>query len=212
MATVTAPVKGFTGVVAGVSFFDGKADTTNTTALAYFRRQGYLIDHGPASPAAAEPSTAPQSASMLVLPSKPKVGDLRKYAEAKGIDLAGATRKDDILAAIEAAERPADGAGSGDKGEGDPAAPAVTEVTVTPGDGVVTVDWVADGEAVSFEVESVEVDNDDDPEVDPCAAGAGFEVLDLDNGVEYRFRVRAVTETGAGPWSEAVTATPQGGE
>lgn len=40
---VTTPVAGFSGVVAGVAFADGAAETSNRAALAYFRRHGYGI-------------------------------------------------------------------------------------------------------------------------------------------------------------------------
>lgn len=44
MATVTAPVEGFSGIVAGVAFDDGVAETRDRAALNYFRRHGYAID------------------------------------------------------------------------------------------------------------------------------------------------------------------------
>jgi hypothetical protein len=43
MVEVIAPQKGFTGTVAGVRFRDGKGDTDDEVALAYFRRKGYGI-------------------------------------------------------------------------------------------------------------------------------------------------------------------------
>lgn len=43
MAAVTAPVEGFTGTVAGVEFKDGKGETSDDNALAYFRRHGYDV-------------------------------------------------------------------------------------------------------------------------------------------------------------------------
>lgn len=52
---VSAPVEGFTGVVAGVPFADGRAVVAqdNRAALSYFRQAGYRIE------AAAEPSPVP---------------------------------------------------------------------------------------------------------------------------------------------------------
>jgi hypothetical protein len=195
-----------------VYFVDGKAETTNPRALAYFRRQGYNIDRSSDSapldpdtaPAAAAPST--QVPAVPVLPAKPTVKDLKAYAAAVGIDLQGATRKDDILAAIAAVEPP-----SVDPGDPDPGAAVVEvgEVAVEAGVEAATVSWVPSGPAVGFEVESIE-DGASDPEaaeIDPCTESP-FEVLDLANDVAYRFRVRAVTEAGPGPWSEPVTATP----
>lgn len=48
MATVTAPVKGYTGEsVCGVVFKDGTADTDNEAALRYFRSAGYDVADKP---------------------------------------------------------------------------------------------------------------------------------------------------------------------
>lgn len=43
MAHITTPVEGYTGVVAGVAFADGKGETAEPAALAYFARKGYGI-------------------------------------------------------------------------------------------------------------------------------------------------------------------------
>lgn len=40
---VTAPVVGFSGVVANVEFVDGVGETDNPTAVAYFKRHGYDV-------------------------------------------------------------------------------------------------------------------------------------------------------------------------
>lgn len=45
MAKVKTPVEGFSGVVAGVEFKDGKGETDNPAALMYFARHGYDIEH-----------------------------------------------------------------------------------------------------------------------------------------------------------------------
>lgn len=44
MATITAPVKGFTGVVVGVAFADGKGETDDESAVSYFHRHGYTVE------------------------------------------------------------------------------------------------------------------------------------------------------------------------
>ncbi|MFI8850757.1 hypothetical protein [Streptomyces sp. 891-h] len=49
--TIIAPVAEFTGVVAGVHFADGKAETDNENAVAYFLRQGYTVKPGDSAPA-----------------------------------------------------------------------------------------------------------------------------------------------------------------
>ena len=43
MATIHTPVKGFSGVVAGVSFVAGVGESSDSSALAYFERQGYTV-------------------------------------------------------------------------------------------------------------------------------------------------------------------------
>lgn len=43
---IETPVKGFNGVVAGVSFTNGEGSTEDSNALAYFERHGYKIDAG----------------------------------------------------------------------------------------------------------------------------------------------------------------------
>ncbi len=51
MATVTAPVSGFSGTRAGVTFRDGRGevDADNAAALAFFARHGYSIEPHSAS-------------------------------------------------------------------------------------------------------------------------------------------------------------------
>lgn len=58
MAKITSPVEGFKGTVAGVTFDDGKGETDDKAALAYFRRHGYGVGQskpkqpeGPGEPA-----------------------------------------------------------------------------------------------------------------------------------------------------------------
>lgn len=41
--TIETPVEGFTGLVAGVHFVDGKGSTDDEAAIAYFERQGYAV-------------------------------------------------------------------------------------------------------------------------------------------------------------------------
>lgn len=44
MAAIQTPVKGFTGMVAGVSFVDGAGESEDSSALSYFERHGYTIN------------------------------------------------------------------------------------------------------------------------------------------------------------------------
>lgn len=95
MATVTTPVKGYTGHVAGVAFENGVGETTDPAALAYFHRQGYTIENaGAEAPAFPEGDPA----------DKWTVAQLAAYAAAKGIDLGDAKKKDELLAILAPAQ------------------------------------------------------------------------------------------------------------
>ena len=95
MAKITTPVKGFTGVVVGVTFADGRGETDNESAIAYFHRHGYTIE------AAQKAIEIPEGA-----PSVDWKGDqLKAYAERQAIDLGSAKSKPEIVAAIESAEK-----------------------------------------------------------------------------------------------------------
>lgn len=41
--TIETPVDGYTGRVAGVDFLDGRGETSDETALAYFQRHDYTV-------------------------------------------------------------------------------------------------------------------------------------------------------------------------
>lgn len=63
MHTITTPVQGFTGTVAGVQFADGVGQTDNPVALAYFRRHGYTVDDVPAPADEPDEADEPPEAS-----------------------------------------------------------------------------------------------------------------------------------------------------
>jgi hypothetical protein len=94
MATIHTPVEGFTGIVAGVNFAQGEGQTDKPNALAYFRRHDYTIE-------------GDEPAPVVIPEGDPsddwKVDQLKAYAKEHEVDLDGATKKDDILAAISAA-------------------------------------------------------------------------------------------------------------
>jgi len=92
---IHTPVKGFTGVVAGVTFADGVGETDDRAALAYFERHGYTVD---AEPKAPFPDGAPSEAW--------KSAELKAFAKAHDVDLGSASNKADIVAAITAAQAP----------------------------------------------------------------------------------------------------------
>ncbi|MFE0762618.1 hypothetical protein [Streptomyces smyrnaeus] len=57
--TIIAPVSEFTGVVAGVHFADGKAETDSENAVAYFLRQGYTVEPASSETESNEPPSDP---------------------------------------------------------------------------------------------------------------------------------------------------------
>lgn len=95
-AIVNTPVKGFTGVVVGVSFVDGTADVDNEAALAYFHRHGYEVIYAPAEAKTVEiPEGAPSTDW--------KADQLKAYAEKHDVDLGSAKAKPEIVKTIEEA-------------------------------------------------------------------------------------------------------------
>lgn len=86
---VEAPVKGYCGVGAGgVHFAYGKAEVNEGWVLDWYREHGYKV-----TPKDGEPKSL----------DKMNLNELKAYAEENGIDLGEATKKDDILAVIKAA-------------------------------------------------------------------------------------------------------------
>lgn len=112
--TVNHPDEHFSGRVANVDFANGKAETDNEGSLAYFRRhEGYKISGGSRRSSSSQPEDKPLD--------KRTVKELQAYADEHGIDLGKATKKDDILEVIGAAEEqqdpdhPSDGDGDEDE-------------------------------------------------------------------------------------------------
>lgn len=94
MATITTPVEGFTGTVIGVTFADGKGETTDEAKISYFTRHGYSVE-----------STEKVVDIPEGKPSTDWKGDqLKAYADKHEIDLGAAKNKPDVVKAIEDAE------------------------------------------------------------------------------------------------------------
>ncbi|QCQ91737.1 hypothetical protein [Rhodococcus sp. SGAir0479] len=112
MTAVTTPVEGYTGIVAGVAFINGRGETDDHNALSYFARHGYRIGDAAAVPALAVPKIEINRLAPEIPEGAPndkwKVPALKAYAGREGIDLDGAKNKDEILAAIAAHEVAAD--------------------------------------------------------------------------------------------------------
>lgn len=78
--TITSPVTDFSGVVAGVRFAGGTAETDDENAVAYFLRKGYTVEPvaGDAKPTRPSPEqhakTADDAKTAGRARSKPKEG------------------------------------------------------------------------------------------------------------------------------------------
>lgn len=94
----TTNIPHYTGVDAGsVSFADGKAVVTDRRMAEWFREHdGYSVAE------ATEESIADVAPEAYI--SRMKVDDLKAYAAEKGIDLGEASKRDEIIEKIKAAE------------------------------------------------------------------------------------------------------------
>lgn len=83
---IETPVKDFCGIgAAGVHFANGKAEIPEGWAVEWFKEHGYTVTE--------------KGVDLSTM----KVDDLKAYAAEKGIDISGATKKEEILEAIKAA-------------------------------------------------------------------------------------------------------------
>ena len=121
MAKITAPVKGFSGKVVGVSFVDGVGETTDPRALDYFERQEYGIEGCASAPAKASTDGEPTQkdlqarAKELGLASGgTKAALAERIAEAEAAEAAEAKSKAEAEATAKAAADEAAAAGTGD--------------------------------------------------------------------------------------------------
>lgn len=91
--TIETPVEGFTGLVAGVHFVDGKGSTDDEAAIAYFERQGYKVGGHVDEDAKRDYPLGDPS-------DKWKKAELLAYATDKKIDIGDAKTVDQIWGAI----------------------------------------------------------------------------------------------------------------
>lgn len=85
---------------------------------------------------------------------------------------------------------------------------APQNLTATPGDGLVTLNWQAP--ASGGVIAKYEVSKDDGAAWEDASSNAGHTFTGLTNGQEYTFQARAVNSVGAGA-TASVTATPRQG-
>lgn len=89
MAKICSPNKSYTGVSASVAFSKGIGETEDKHLIEWFKEHGYTIE---------ETEQNQQSDNTGEKPiDEMTVDELKAYAEGKGIDLTGLTKKDDIL-------------------------------------------------------------------------------------------------------------------
>lgn len=86
---------------------------------------------------------------------------------------------------------------------------APQNLTATPGDGRVTLDWSPPASDGGATILKYQVSLDEGEWTDTAGAGS-HTCTGLSNGQSYTFRVRAVNSAGAGP-AASVTAAPRGG-
>lgn len=96
MAIVKSPNSHYTGVSASVSFINGVGECSDPALLQWFKDHGYEVE-----------DSHPDKAEKLI--EDMTVPELKEYATAKIIDLGDATKKEDILMAIKAADGGGDG-------------------------------------------------------------------------------------------------------
>lgn len=91
--TIETPVEGFTGLVAGVHFVDGKGSTDDESALAYFDRQGYKVG-------GVVDEDVKRDYPLGDPSDKWKKAELLAYAEDRKIDIGAAKTVEQIWGAI----------------------------------------------------------------------------------------------------------------
>lgn len=101
--TIETPVEGFTGLVAGVHFVDGKGSTDDEAALAYFDRQGYKVG-------GVVDEDAKRNYPLGDPSDKWKKAELLAYATDKKIDIGEAKTVEQIWGAIRPGGTPYKGA------------------------------------------------------------------------------------------------------
>ena len=97
MAKVYAPNKKYTGVSATVTFVNGVGESDNADLLAWFERNGYIVEHLEEAPPV--PLTPSKTLGDM------NVDELIAYAQEKGIDIGKATSQNGILEKIQEAEQ-----------------------------------------------------------------------------------------------------------
>lgn len=90
MAKITAPVKGFNGIVVGVTFTDGVGNTKDGAKLPYFNRHGYTVD-GPKAPTDADKAKAEKEAAEKKAAAEKAEADKAEAAKKAAAETAGAS-------------------------------------------------------------------------------------------------------------------------
>lgn len=91
MAKVYSPNKSYTGISASIAFAKGIGETEDKHLIKWFKEHGYTVE---------EKTEDKQEDEKPV--DDMTVDELKAYAEGKGIDLTGLTKKEEILNKIKA--------------------------------------------------------------------------------------------------------------
>lgn len=83
MAKIQTPVKGYTGIIAGIPFVNGIGETENKWVIQWFKRKGYKVIK-----------------EKKIDYNSLTVKELRKLAKEKGIEEYSDMKKDDLIQAL----------------------------------------------------------------------------------------------------------------
>lgn len=97
MAKICSPNKSYTGISASVAFSKGIGETEDKHLIEWFKAHGYTVEEVKETEQTEEPDNSGEKSI-----DEMTVDELKAYAEGKGIDLTGLTKKDDVLNKIKA--------------------------------------------------------------------------------------------------------------
>lgn len=94
MAKIFAPNKAYNGETASVHFANGVGETERPELIDWFREHSYKVVEPENAPEEKKTDESEKALDDMIVP------ELKAYAVEKGIDLAGLTKREDILTKI----------------------------------------------------------------------------------------------------------------